>query len=344
MSGRRGAAVGATVLVASAAVLAGSLAVARVALGRLGGGVAAHAEGGGAPAPEISSDQVLGGERVPAARLERGGALYDRYCAICHGEGGDGMGPSAPFLWPPPRDFRAAQFKFTGAPEGELPHDDELARVVRRGLAGTGMQPWDLPDQELGPILDYIKTFSPPERGFRDPYRKPARAEIPPDPYRDQAARQRARDEGERLYHAVFQCNSCHPSYVGPEALAGWGAAERPVAPLDPVPKWSATYRSVLLPPDFLRHELRSIATGGGARLDHDLVDLYRLVANGMNGPMPGYGHLDPAQVWAVVHYTKWLADQRGSEEGRALRRRLEDAWGAGGGGALRGRSPAGTR
>jgi hypothetical protein len=44
---------------------------------------------------------------------------------------------------------------------------------------------------------------------------------------------------------------------------------------------------------------------------------------------MPGYGHLDPAWVWSVVRYTKWLADQRDTEPGRALRLELEVAWAA---------------
>ena len=276
--------------------------------------------------PTFTRDQVLGGERVSAAELERGQELYERYCAICHGERGDGLGPSAALMWPPPRDFTTAQFKFAGAPDGSLAHDAELTRIVRGGLAGTAMQPWDLPDPELAAVLDYLKTFSPPGRGYRDPLRRPARPALPPDPTvgQDPAA---VRAEGARLYHAVLQCNACHPSYATPAELEAWQAPGRPIDPLDPVPKWSATYRSVLLPPDFLRHPLRSIRTGEGPALEHDPGDLHRIIANGMSGPMPGYGHLDPAQVWAVVHYTRWLADQRGTAAGDALRRRLEEAW-----------------
>ncbi|HWM85281.1 MAG TPA: c-type cytochrome, partial [Kofleriaceae bacterium] len=48
-------------------------------------------------------DAILGGERIPAERLERGRRLYVRYCATCHGERGDGLGPSSAFQWPPPR-------------------------------------------------------------------------------------------------------------------------------------------------------------------------------------------------------------------------------------------------
>jgi mono/diheme cytochrome c family protein len=273
-------------------------------------------------------DQVLGGRRIDGSHLARGRRLYDRYCAICHGEAGDGRGPSAAFLWPPPRDFRSAQFKYAAGADGGLPTDGELARVVRQGLAGTAMQPWDLPDAELGAILDHIKSFSPPGRGFRDPERRPVpRPTIPPDPYTTGASRAAALSLGALAYHGTFQCSQCHPAYGTPSQLSAWGA-QRTALPLEPVPKWSATYRSVLLPPDFLRHPMRWVRatrTPSG-RLDHDAGDLYRIIAHGMNGPMPGYGHLPPNQIWAVVHYTKRVADQQGTDEGRALRRKLESA------------------
>lgn len=41
--------------------------------------------------------------------LERGEALYNIHCALCHGEAGDGKGPFAPFLKTyPPGDLTAA--------------------------------------------------------------------------------------------------------------------------------------------------------------------------------------------------------------------------------------------
>jgi mono/diheme cytochrome c family protein len=276
---------------ASLAVLGGVLVIALVARGS--GGASAAAE------PDL-----------PAGR---GARLYGRYCATCHGARGDGLGPSAAFLSPPPRDFRSAQFKFTGTPEGALPLDDELARIVRGGLAGTAMQAWDIPDDELAAVIAQLKAFSPAGRGFRDPARRPARGETPPDPGPGD------RSEGARLYHAVMQCNACHPSYATPDELAAWGAQPRQVAPLEPVAKWSASYRSVLLPPDFLRHTVR------WAR---EPAELYRLIAHGMQGPMPGYGHLGAAQIWPVVHYTRWLISLRGTASGDALRARLERAYG----------------
>lgn len=37
--------------------------------------------------------------------VEAGKKVYEKKCIHCHGEKGDGKGPAAPFLFPPPRDF-----------------------------------------------------------------------------------------------------------------------------------------------------------------------------------------------------------------------------------------------
>lgn len=253
---------------------------------------------------DVARYQVLGGERVFVDELARGRRLYERYCATCHGERGDGLGPSSAFQWPPPRDFRTAQFKFAPSEEGGLPHDDDIAAVVRRGLNDTAMRAWDIPDGELDAVIDYIKSFSPPGRGFRDRGRVQRRPAAPPDPFAASGQRgmQAARAEGARLYHGDFQCTQCHPSYAAAGQLAAWGARARATDADAPAPKWSATYRSVLVPPDFLRHPMRFART---------TAELYQIIAHGMLGPMPAYGHLGPDKVWAVAHYVESLARRR---------------------------------
>lgn len=263
---------------------------------------------------------VLGGAEISASRLERGERLYIHYCATCHGIDGDGQGPSSPGLWPPPRDFRTATFKYAGTTGQDLPADAELARIVRSGLTGTAMLAWDLSDGELFPILDYIKTFSPPGEGFRDPDRQLSSPKIPPDPYQGKEAA--AIEFGEKLYHVDFQCNQCHPSYVTPDRYADWGAfPPRATNIYDPVPKWSPAFATVLLPPDFLRHPMRSVRT---TKTGENVADLYRVIAYGLAGPMPGYGHLGADKIWAIAHYVASLAKLRQTPKGRALRHRLD--------------------
>jgi mono/diheme cytochrome c family protein len=148
------------------------------------------------------------------ATLATGKVLYDKNCAHCHGETGDGNGFGAPHLSPAPRDFTSAQFKFRTTSTGALPTDEDLFRVVSRGLNGTGMPPWQylLTDDERWAVVDYIKTFSP--RFAQQP--APKMVSLPPAP-----AGSRDLERGEKVY-AKLQCDKCHGSDgrgMGPSAL-----------------------------------------------------------------------------------------------------------------------------
>ena len=77
-------------------------------------------------------------------RPQAGGyALYRKNCLHCHGVSGAGDGPTAPFLYPPPRDYRKGIFKFTSTPSGSRPHRDDLRRTITYGLHGTSMPAFD---------------------------------------------------------------------------------------------------------------------------------------------------------------------------------------------------------
>ena len=140
--------------------------------------------------------------------LTEGERSYALYCRACHGEKGDGKGPAAPGLRPPPRDFTLGAFKFAAVPGGTLPNDDDLVRIVRSGLHGTAMRAWDgVPEQNLQEIVQYLKTFSP--RWKDEAPGEPIRPT--PDPWRGCEADGVAR--GRKVYHGLAQCLSCHPSY-----------------------------------------------------------------------------------------------------------------------------------
>jgi mono/diheme cytochrome c family protein len=126
---------------------------------------------------------VLGGEEIDAETLNEGRTAYTLYCYACHGHDGDGQGPASYGYWPPPRDFRQATFKFGGVPEGELPADEDLIRLVHNGLTGTAMLPWEISHEEAWLAVQYIKTFSPEGKGYRHPRKKPAGPKIPDDPF-----------------------------------------------------------------------------------------------------------------------------------------------------------------
>ena len=62
-------------------------------------------------APEAASSTES--QRVAAGRAE-----YEIYCMACHGIGGDGTGPVAPYMKPPPSDLR----KIAARRGGVFPH------------------------------------------------------------------------------------------------------------------------------------------------------------------------------------------------------------------------------
>ena len=87
--------------------------------------------------------------------------LYREHCAHCHGVTGDGMGPTAVFLNPYPRDYRKGQFKFKSTPVGSKPTHEDLKRIIVDGIPGTAMPSFLLlPENELEAIVEYVKYLA----------------------------------------------------------------------------------------------------------------------------------------------------------------------------------------
>lgn len=66
--------------------------------------------------------------------LIKGKAVFLERCSGCHGEKGDGKGPAAQFLVPPPFDFTSSDINGPGASDGQLYH-----RILTAG-PGTAME------------------------------------------------------------------------------------------------------------------------------------------------------------------------------------------------------------
>jgi mono/diheme cytochrome c family protein len=271
----------------------------------------------GPPTGGFAEPQTLGGQRVAAELLTQGQRAYAVYCRACHGDHGDGRGPAAPGLRPPPRDFTLGVFKFAAVPGGALPNDDDLRRIVRSGLHGTAMRAWDVPAPELEAIIQYLKTFSPRWRE-----EAPGEPILPtPDPWRGREAEGAAR--GRDLYHGLAQCTACHPAHLSrrqiveaTRRLSGAVAGDFRDDMYGPAAKKS-DYGVLILPPDFTRAALRSVREG------HRREDLYRVIASGVGGTaMPTWrGSLPEEDLWALVHYVEGLTALKGTDEPR---RRLE--------------------
>ncbi|MCS6897244.1 MAG: c-type cytochrome, partial [Nitrospira sp.] len=89
--------------------------------------------------------------------VERGKAIYHGKgtCLNCHGMEGDGKGPAAAQLTPPPRDFRHHGF-WRHRTEGEL------FWVIKHGSPGTAMAGFGsiLSDEEIWSVIRYERTFA----------------------------------------------------------------------------------------------------------------------------------------------------------------------------------------
>ena len=108
----------------------------------------------GTPAqPAIPS--TLGDVTVTPDQLALGSRVYRRLCTQCHGLTGDGRGPTGPWVYPHPRDFRPGVFKV--AIGSSAPTMTQLETVIRHGIPGTAMPPFDLisPD-EVHAVAAYV--------------------------------------------------------------------------------------------------------------------------------------------------------------------------------------------
>lgn len=99
------------------------------------------------------------------AALAEGSKLFRIHCLHCHGVPGDGRGPTARWINPHPRDFRAGTFKFQSVNQSDgttrPPHRSDLMRTLRNGIEGTAMPTFNLlKDDELENLVSYVIHLS----------------------------------------------------------------------------------------------------------------------------------------------------------------------------------------
>lgn len=97
---------------------------------------------------------------VPTARLlssearTRGGRLFLEYCALCHGDRGDGHGVRREGLTRAPRDFTNPVWRQSTSPR-------HVFYAIREGLAGTPMPSWKaLSEQDAWDMTAYVLSLS----------------------------------------------------------------------------------------------------------------------------------------------------------------------------------------
>lgn len=87
--------------------------------------------------------------------------LFRLHCVHCHGITGDGMGPTAFFLKPYPRDYRQGMYKFKSTTSNNPPTHEDLVRTLTEGVTGTAMPSFKLlPSKDIDALVEYIEYLS----------------------------------------------------------------------------------------------------------------------------------------------------------------------------------------
>lgn len=216
-----------------------------------------------------------------------GRAVYDRWCAACHGVEGRGDGPAAEWMLPRPRDFTLGVYQMRTTASGELPTDDDIRRVIDDGMPGTTMPGWRqvLTSRERADLVTYVKSFS---RFFDGAEAEPLEFGRAP------GVSDEALAEGREFYERI-ECNRCHGE---------WGRGDGSSAP---------TLEDDLDVPVRAADLTRNWAFNGGGSVE----DIYRRLRTGIDGtPMPSFSDLLDAefmtdeQLWNVAHYVRSLAPE----------------------------------
>jgi putative heme-binding domain-containing protein len=154
------------------------------------------------------------------AEVENGGRLYQSTCAGCHGTAGDQVAGTA---------LRGGKFRRAST-------DDEVVRIIRNGITGTGMAPQAVSETEAAMIVAWLRGSSVASASPALPNR------LAGDPAR-----------GRVLFEGKGRCTSCHgPGGVGSRRAPGLtdiGVIRRPLqieqALLDPAAEIHTDFRAI---------------------------------------------------------------------------------------------------
>jgi cytochrome c oxidase cbb3-type subunit 2 len=272
------------------------------AYGALATAVVAEQSGGSHDAAATTAEQPFSQQATLESVKAEGAVVYGQYCVGCHGASGDGRGPAAEMLIVKPRDFTKGVFKFRSTASGELPTDQDLYKIISRGVYRTSMPEWSLlSERERVAVIQYIKGFYPDwnRLGAGTPIF------IPKPPSFLGTPQSIAR--GRELYE-MLECRRCHG-----DGGRGDGPSAKTLSP----DIWGNPQK----PFDFTKGRLKS---GAGAE------DIYRTFMTGINGTaMPSYydvfaqpdgESIREGDAWNLVSYVLSLRAPRGvkSEEVKA--------------------------
>lgn len=244
----------------------------------------------------------------------KGKELYAFRCQVCHGEKGMGDGIAAEQMYPKPRDFSLALFKYKSSPGTKLPRDEDLFHTIKFGLPGTGMPGWAslLSDEQIRSLVPVIKGFDitsawPPEDAAEDAFdedsrytRENFRVITDAEPLQGQIPySEESVAKGKEAF--LKSCKECHGPAGRGNITSGkkleddWGNR---IWPRDLTKPWTWRATQSLLPAEQER--------------DETIRNIYARLSIGIPGtPMPAHraveeGNKDPVSLedrWHIANY-----------------------------------------
>ncbi|HET9475321.1 MAG TPA: c-type cytochrome, partial [Steroidobacteraceae bacterium] len=228
------------------------------------------------------------------SEAEQGKVVYEKWCAQCHGDSGEGDGPAARYMYPRPRNFVTALYQVRSTASGLLPTDADIMNAIDNGLPGTTMPGWSdkLSSGDRRALLAYIKTFS---SFFADSSQLPQALEFGSAP----GGGAEAIRLGKQFYDSIG-CHKCH----GPLGR-GDGQSAPTLKDDDGMPMFAA-----------------DLTQGWRFNGGFTVEDIYRRLRTGIDGtPMPSFSDLldqkfvTDQELWHVAQYVASLS--RGEPEMR---------------------------
>ena len=230
------------------------------------------------------------------ASAERGKQIYMEKCVYCHAEDGNGKGVSAFYASPRPRNFIKGQYKFRTTPFGKIPTDDDLYKMLVRGMPGTTMPSWKhFPEVDLKSLVLYLKTLSKKFAKFKKKGKTHILIKADPPPPLDQQSLER----GKKFFTAT--CSGCH-------GLKGRSDGE-------------STKRNVDIESDAIRP--RNLTKPWTFRRGNSPQQLFLTIRTGLSTTaMPRHSKriYKDSDIWDIVHYVATLSKNNSRNVARKIK------------------------
>ncbi len=275
------------------------------------------------------------------------GGLYRLHCVHCHGISGNGVGPTARFLNPYPRNFQKGIFKFTSTKAGMKPSRADLKRTLKQGIHGTAMPSFVLlPEEQLDALVEYVvylairgqfeelligtlieegtdtldddvleellENVVSQWRAAEDP----SAVLVPPPrskPIRSEEDRLAAVEHGRKLYYDPKKgnCVKCH----GVHGLGDGGDVGHDDWNKQKAEDWNKVLAGQMSESQFWSRWLLPVQQIQPRNLRLNIyrggrrpVDIYRRIAAGIKGtPMPAHTALSSDEIWDLVEFVRQL-------------------------------------